>query len=52
LATEGDKCSFDVAENKLSHFLVDFVATMYFGAQFESISKERFLVGEDQVVAG
>ena len=52
LATDGDKCSFDVAENKISHFLVDFVATMYFGVQFESISPERLLVGEDPVVAG
>lgn len=52
LATEGDKCNFDVAENKISHFLVDFIATMYFGTQFESISKERLLVGEDAVVAG
>lgn len=51
-ATDGDKCSFDVAENKVSHFLIDFVATMYFGAQYESISKERMLVGEDPVVAG
>lgn len=52
LATDGDKCSFDVAENKMSHFLIDYVATMYFGTQFESITKELLLVGEDPVVAG
>lgn len=26
-------------------FLLDFIATMYFGVQFETVSKERFLVG-------
>ena len=26
-------------------FLLDFVATMFFGCQFETISKERLLVG-------
>lgn len=49
LATEGDKCSFDVEKSLDSHFLVDFVATMYFGTQYESIVKEKILFGYDEV---
>ena len=49
LATEGGKATFDVEPSLDSHFLVDFVATMYFGTQFESISKERALFGYDTI---
>ena len=49
LATEGGKATFDVEPSLDSHFLVDFVATMYFGTQFESISKERSLFGYDTI---
>lgn len=49
LATEGDKCSFDVEKSLDSHFLVDFVATMYFGTQYESIVKEKILFGYDVI---
>lgn len=49
LATEGDKANFSVEKSLDSHFLVDFVATMYFGTQFESISKERILFGYDTI---
>ena len=49
LATEGDKANFGVESSLDSHFLVDFVATMYFGTQFESISKERILFGYDTI---
>lgn len=49
LATEGDKCSFDVEKSLDSHFLVDFVATMYFGTQYESIVKEKILFGYDEL---
>ena len=49
LATEGDKCSFDVEKSLDSHFLVDFVATMYFGTQYESIVKEKILFGYDEI---
>ena len=49
LAAEGDKANFGVEKSLDSHFLVDFVATMYFGTQFESISKERILFGYDTI---
>ena len=38
----------EVAESKTSHFVLDFIATLFFGTQFESISKERLLIiGDD-----
>lgn len=49
LATEGDKANFGVEDSLDSHFLVDFIATMYFGTQFETISKERILFGYDTI---
>lgn len=49
LATEGGKCAFDVEKSLDSHFLLDFVATMYFGVQYESITKERILFGYDEI---
>lgn len=49
LATEGGKANFDVMPSLDSHFLVDFVATMYFGTQFESISKELACFGYDTI---
>lgn len=49
LATEGTNCDFEFRNSLVSHFLIDFVATMYFGTQFESISKERILFGYDEV---
>ena len=48
-ATDGDKANFGVESSLDSHFLVDFVATMYFGTQFETISKERILFGYDTI---
>lgn len=49
LATEGTNCKFEFEKSLTSHFLIDFVATMYFGTQFESISKERILFGYDEI---
>lgn len=49
LATEGDNCTFECKDSLTSHFLIDFVATMYFGTQFETISKERILFGYDTI---
>ncbi len=49
LATEGTNCSFEFQNSLVSHFLIDFVATMYFGTQFESITKERILFGYDEI---
>lgn len=49
LATEGTNCKFEFEKSLTSHFLIDFVATMYFGTQFESISKERLLLGYDEI---
>ena len=49
LATEGGKCAFDVEKSLDSHFLIDFIATMYFGTQFESIVPERILFGYDEI---
>lgn len=51
LATEGTNCKFEFEKSLTSHFLIDFVATMYFGTQFESISKERILFGYDEIPA-
>lgn len=51
LATEGTNCNFEFKDSLTSHFLIDFVATMYFGTQFESISKERILFGYDEIPA-
>lgn len=51
LATEGDNCTFECKDSLTSHFLIDFVATMYFGTQFETISKERILFGYDTIPA-
>lgn len=49
IATEGEKCNFEIEKSLRSHFLLDFVATMFFGCQYESISKERMLAGYDVI---
>lgn len=46
IATRGPQTNFGVERSLTSHFLLDFVATMFFGMQFESISKERLLIAE------
>lgn len=46
MATEGDKANFEVRPSLQSHFFLDFVATMFMGCQFETISKEKLLVAE------
>lgn len=43
VATEGDHVNFEVRPSLKSHFLLDFVASMFFGVQFENINKERLL---------
>lgn len=45
-ATSGEGVTFGVEKSLGSHFWLDFVATMFFGVQFESISKERLMVAE------
>lgn len=43
VATDGPKTNFEVKPSLTSHFLLDFVASMFFGMQFENINKERLL---------
>lgn len=43
VATSGPQTNFEVRPSLTSHWLIDFVASMFFGVQFESISKERLL---------
>lgn len=45
IATEGPGVTFECKDSLTSHFLLDFVATMFFGVQFESINKEKLLIG-------
>lgn len=45
IATEGEKVTFACNKSLSSHFLLDFVATMFFGVEFESINKERLQIG-------
>lgn len=51
LATSGADVTFSVEKSLSSHFWLDFVATMFFGMQFESISKERLLIAEAKAAA-
>jgi hypothetical protein len=46
IATAGPQCNFECKDSLKSHFLIDFVATMFFGCQYETISKERLLVAK------
>ena len=46
LNLRGEEERFNVEKALDSHFLLDFVAAMFFGCQFESISKERLLIGK------
>jgi hypothetical protein len=43
IATSGPNVSFECKPSLTSHFLIDFVASMFFGTQFESINRERLL---------
>lgn len=43
IATSGTGVTFECKDSLTSHFLLDFVASMFFGCQFESINKERLL---------
>lgn len=45
IATDGAGVTFKCEKSLTSHFLLDFVATMFFGVQFESINKEKLLIG-------
>lgn len=38
------EATFEACKSLTSHFLVDFVATMFFGCQFETISPEKLIV--------
>ena len=42
---ESDQSSVLVEKALDSHFLLDFVAAMFWGCQYESLSKERLLIG-------
>lgn len=42
---ESDQSSVLIEKALDSHFLLDFVAAMFWGCQYESLSKERLLVG-------
>ncbi|MGM9697977.1 MAG: hypothetical protein ACI3Y0_04970 [Prevotella sp.] len=46
VATSGPDVKFEIKNSLTSHFWVDFVATMFMGCQYESISKERLLVAK------
>ena len=41
---EGDEENISVEKHEA--FVLQFIATMFFGVQFESINKERLLVGK------
>lgn len=43
VATSGAQTNFEVRPSLTSHWLLDFVASMFFGVQFESVNKERLL---------
>jgi len=43
IATSGPKVNFEIRPSLTSHFLLDFVASMFFGVEYESINKERLL---------
>lgn len=46
LNLRGEEERFNVEKALDSHFLLDFVDAMFFGCQFESISKEKLLIGK------
>lgn len=52
VATQGPEVMFTIRDSKKSHFMLDFVAAMFFGCQFESISKERLLYAKVKAAAG
>lgn len=45
LCTNAPECNFQVNKSLVSHFLLDFVGTMFFGTQYESISPEFLHIG-------
>lgn len=48
LATSGEKATFEVKPSLDSQFLLDFVASMFFGCQYRSIDKEFLLVAKQK----
>lgn len=46
VATSGSQVIFGVEKSLVSHFWLDFVATMFFGVQFDTISPEMLLIAE------
>lgn len=46
IATSGAGVTFEVRNSLKSHFWLDFVASMFFGAQFETLSPEKLLIAE------
>lgn len=46
IATAGAQVNFECRNSLSSHFLLDFVASMFFGTQFETISKEKLLISK------
>lgn len=45
ICTNAKECKFEIRDSLVSHFLLDFVGTMFFGTQYESISPEFLHVG-------
>lgn len=43
IATSGTGVTFECVKSLKSHFLLDFVASMFFGTQFENIEKENIM---------
>lgn len=46
IATSGPQVKFEVEKSLVSHFWIDFVASMFFGVQFDTISPEMLLIAE------
>lgn len=45
ICTNAPECKFEINKSLVSHFLLDFVGTMFFGTQYESISPEFLHIG-------
>lgn len=52
IATSGAGVTFEVQKSLTSHFWLDFVASMFFGVQFETVSPEMLLIAQPAAAAG
>lgn len=49
IATSGPEVTFSVKNSLISHFWLDFVASMFFGVQFDTLSPEMLLIAEPAI---